>query len=74
MLTKILIFLAVVVGVFVVARMGAASAFRPSLRGKRDKAVKSEKGRAAEDLAPCPVCGAWSARGESCPCGGTPTP
>lgn len=71
MLTKILIFLAVLVGVFVVARMGAASANRPSLGGNK-KDGRRVKG--AEDLVQCPVCGAWSARGEGCPCGGAPTP
>lgn len=71
MLTKFLIFVAVLVGVFVVARMGASSAFRPPLpRGKGAK----KQGRQAEDLVQCPVCGAWSARGEGCSCGGTPTP
>lgn len=70
MLTKILIFLAVVLGVLIVARMGAASAFRPSVKGR--KADKKVSG--AEDLTACPVCGAWSARGEGCPCGGAPTP
>lgn len=70
MLTKILIFLAVLIGVFVVARMGASSAIRPRLR--RDKSDKKEQ--AAEDLVACPVCGAWSARGEGCSCGGAPTP
>lgn len=73
MLTKILIFLAVVIGVFVVARMGAASAFKPALRGKsKDKVASRAKG--AEDLIQCNTCGAWSATGESCPCGSAPTP
>ncbi|MEX2519437.1 MAG: hypothetical protein WD969_08920 [Paracoccaceae bacterium] len=70
MLTKILIFLAVLLGVFVVARMGASSAIRPRL--KRRKAGR--RAESAEDLVACPVCGAWSARGEGCPCGGAPTP
>ncbi|QIE55584.1 hypothetical protein G5B40_09020 [Pikeienuella piscinae] len=70
MLTKILIFVAVLIGVFVVARMGASSAIKPNLRSKK----KASKLKDAEDLVPCPVCGAWSARGEGCPCGGAPTP
>ncbi|MFV0475840.1 MAG: hypothetical protein ACK5MQ_16795 [Pikeienuella sp.] len=72
MLTKFLIFAAVLIGVFVVARMGAASAFRPTSRRKGE--LKGAKAPKAEDLSPCPVCGAWSARGEGCPCGGAPTP
>ena len=72
MLTKILIFLAVLIGVFVVARLGAASALPKRLR--RDGGAKPGKVRKAEDLKPCPVCGAWSAAGEGCQCGGAPTP
>ena len=71
MLTKILIFLAVVVGVFVVARMGAASALKPSPKRKREKAARVKR---AEEMIACPVCGAYTAKGESCPCGGAPTP
>lgn len=73
MLTKILIFLAVVIGVFVVARMGAASAFKPSLRGKAKDKVTA-RARRAEDMVQCNTCGAWSATGENCPCGSAPTP
>lgn len=71
MLTKVLIFLAVLIGVFVVARMGAVSAIRPAgkLRGRREARAK-----AAEDMVACPVCGAWTARGDPCECGGAPTP
>lgn len=71
MLTKILIFVAVLVGVFVVARMGASSALKPSPKRKRDKAARFKR---AEDMIPCPVCGAYTARGDACPCGGAPTP
>lgn len=71
-LTKFLIFAAVVFGVFVVARMGAASAIRPKLR--RDKKNPDPREKDVEDLVRCPSCGAWSARGEACPCGRTPTP
>ena len=71
MLTKILIFLAVVIGVFVVARMGAASAFKPSSKGKGAKAARA---RRAEEMIACPVCGAYTAKGDACPCGGAPTP
>lgn len=70
MLTKFLIFAAVIFGVFLVARMGAASAVRPNLGRKK----KAEPVRDAEDLVKCGICGAWSARGEGCSCGGTPTP
>ena len=72
MLTKILIFLAVVIGVFVVARMGAASAIPKRL--SRKSGDKATAPRRAEDLKPCPTCGAWSADGEGCPCGRAPTP
>ncbi len=73
MLTKILIFLAVVIGVFVVARMGASSALKPILRGKTES-KPDQRARRAEDLKQCTVCGAWSASGETCPCGTAPTP
>ena len=66
MLTKVLIFLAVVIGVFVVARMGAASAFRPV--GK--KARKKVENGGAEDLVACPACGAYNAIGQPCDCKG----
>lgn len=71
MLTKFLIFVAVIFGVFVVARLGASSAIRPRLRKKKgsDARVKD-----AEDFAPCPSCGAWVARGQGCSCQNTPTP
>lgn len=69
MLTKILIFLAVLLGVFIVARMGAASAVRKNLGAGRKKAPAARK---AEDLVQCPACGAWSARGDVCPCRDTP--
>lgn len=76
MLTKILIFLGVVIGVFVVARMGAASANGPGtiLRGRRRDRAKTTKSAKADDMAPCPTCGAYVTRGETCPCGNTPTP
>ena len=70
MLTKILIFLAVVIGVFVVARLGAASAFKPASRTAK---VKGKKARQAEEMRPCPVCGAYVAGG-GCDCGQAPTP
>lgn len=70
MLTKILIFLAVVIGVFVVARLGAASALKPA----SGKAKRKRKGfRRAEDMKPCATCGAFVAGGV-CDCGQTPTP
>ncbi len=71
MLMKILIFLAVIIGVFVVARMGAASAFRPASR-----TAKVDKGpsKPVEDMKPCTVCGSYVAVGEACSCGEAPTP
>ncbi|MEM7547830.1 MAG: hypothetical protein AAF367_20065 [Pseudomonadota bacterium] len=74
MLTKILIFLAVVIGVFVVARMGASSAMEPLLKRKPKQDRVSKRARKAEDLKQCRVCGAWSPTGEGCPCGEAPTP
>lgn len=71
MLTKILIFLAVLVGVFVVARMGASSAIKPSALRKRQKSARVKR---AEEMIACPTCGAYVARGDVCPCGGAPTP
>ncbi|MEM7524967.1 MAG: hypothetical protein AAF360_14675 [Pseudomonadota bacterium] len=71
MLTKILIFLAVVIGVFVVARMGAMSA--PSL-GKRKAGARLRRGRRADDLVACRTCGAFIAEGETCACDSAPTP
>ena len=72
MLTKILIFLAVVIGVFIVARMGAASALKPA------KARKGRKSRAkespVEDLRLCRTCGKYVARDEYCGCEEAPTP
>lgn len=68
MLTKILIFLAVVIGVFVVARLGAASAFRPDSRNRDRKKLRPDK--PAQDLLPCPNCGAYVAPGELCDCTG----
>ena len=70
-LTKIAIFLAVLLGVFVVARMGAASANRPA--GRPIFRRQKKKAR-AEEMIPCRVCGAYIAKGEGCSCGGTPTP
>ncbi|MEM7268120.1 MAG: hypothetical protein AAF401_02585 [Pseudomonadota bacterium] len=64
-LTKILIFLGVVVGLFIVARMGAASALHKRVGRKSKKAAPS-----AEDLLPCVACGAYIAVGEACSCGG----
>ncbi len=71
MLMKILIFLAVIIGVFVVARLGAASAFRPA--SKKAK-VESPSSKPVEDMKPCSVCGAYIAAGEACSCGQAPTP
>lgn len=71
MLTKILIFLGVLVGVFVVARLGAASAIKPSAKRKKEKEARVKR---AEEMIACPVCGAYTARGDACPCGGAPTP
>lgn len=71
MFTKILIFLAVVIGVFVVARMGAASALKPSKKRKKDRLFRGEK---SEEMIACPTCGAYTAKGDACPCGGAPTP
>ena len=71
MLTKILIFLGVLIGVFVVARMGAASATRPAGRKKTKREKRAAK---AEEMIACGVCGSYVARGEACPCGGAPTP
>lgn len=65
MLTKILIFLAVVIGVFVVARMGASSAFRPKSRVKKTNDARIP---GAEDLVPCNFCGAFVTRGDPCTC------
>lgn len=73
MLTKVLIFLAVLIGVFVVARMGAASATRPA-GGKKKRTIFERRAKKAEDMIPCPVCGSFTARGEACDCGGAPTP
>lgn len=71
MLMKILIFLAVIIGVFVVARMGASSAFRPTARkAKVDKGAS----KPVEDMRPCTVCGSYVAIGETCSCGEAPTP
>lgn len=71
MLTKVLIFLGVLIGVFVVARMGATSATRP---GGRIRSRREARAKAAEDMVACPVCGSWTARGDPCKCGGAPTP
>lgn len=71
MLMKILIFLAVVIGVFVVARLGAASAFRPA--SKADK-VNKPQSKPVEDMKPCTVCGSYVVVGEACSCGQAPTP
>lgn len=75
MLTKILIFVGVVVGVFVVARMGAASATGPKtiLKG-RGFGRKKPKVKKADEMKPCHSCGAFVPRGETCNCGETPTP
>lgn len=70
MLTKILIFAAVVIGVFVVARLGASSAFKPI--GKRKNA--SPRKMKAEEMVRCGVCGSYFAKGTTCSCGETPTP
>ena len=74
MLTKIAIFLAVLIGVFVVARMGAASA--SSKGGSRKGARKSRlfRRKRSEDLVPCATCGAYNPRGETCICRDAPTP
>lgn len=81
MLMKILIFAGVIVGVFVVARMGAASATsNKTLFGGKKKPGKararSKQGvnQGAEDLIPCSVCGAFISKGEICACRDTPTP
>lgn len=71
MLMKILIFLAVIIGVFVVARLGAASAFRPTSRKSK---VEKEPSKPVEDMKPCTVCGSYVAVGEACSCGQAPTP
>lgn len=71
MLTKIAIFLAVLIGVFVVARMGAASAAAPK-RGPKKRRMFRRK--SSEDLIPCATCGAYIPRGETCICGDAPTP
>ena len=62
MLTKILIFLGVVIGVFVVARLGASASLQRSIRKKKKPADR------VEDLAPCPACGAYGPKTELCPC------
>lgn len=61
MLTKILIFLGVVLGVLIVARLGSA-AVRPRPPAPPERAV--------EDLKRCPDCGAYTALGSPCACGG----
>ena len=71
MFTKILIFLAVVVGVFVVARMGAASALKPAKKRKKDRLFRGKK---SEDMIICPTCGAYTVKGDVCSCGRNPTP
>jgi ribosomal protein L32 len=76
MLMKILIFVGVIVGVFVVARMGAASANskKTLFKGKKRHKSRAPKQQSAEDLKPCSVCGSFVASGEICPCRETPTP
>ncbi|MGB0505225.1 MAG: 50S ribosomal protein L32 [Pikeienuella sp.] len=81
MLMKFLIFVGVIVGVFVVARMGAASAnSKKTLFGNKKKSKSSGSKKrgsdqsAAEDLVPCSVCGAFITSGEICSCRDTPTP
>ncbi|MEO0362075.1 MAG: hypothetical protein AAF322_13250 [Pseudomonadota bacterium] len=64
MLTKFLIFLAVVIGVFVVARLGASSALKPAGRARRSTA----RVRRAEETLPCPNCGSYVVIGEICSC------
>lgn len=73
MLTKILIFVGVVVGVFIVARMGAASATgsKTILKGRRRKKPKVKQ---PDEMTPCHTCGAYIPKGETCTCGNTPTP
>ncbi|MEL7463352.1 MAG: hypothetical protein AAFN79_04760 [Pseudomonadota bacterium] len=75
MLTKVAIFLAVLVGVFVVARMGAASAAQPK-GGPKSGAKKSRffRRKGSEELIPCATCGAYIPRGETCICRDAPTP
>jgi hypothetical protein len=74
-LTKILIFVGVVVGVFVVARMGASSATGPKtiFRG-RSFGRKKPKVKQPDEMKPCHSCGAYIPKGETCTCGDTPTP
>lgn len=74
MLTKIAIFLAVLIGVFVVARMGASSAGRPAGDGESRRVRGKARRDPAEEMIPCRTCGAYTARGAVCPCADTPTP